>query len=559
MKKKILYALLAVIMLIPTFVAVRSYLSEKNAPAGEKNIISLSIKDSEQNVYELNRSRDGEEVEKLINIIKAIEAGGTKVSSIPTSVEMSDPFLITLVTPVKSTSYQFYFDTDASNCYYSLDGMSFRIKAEDAGRFLSTEYAECLYIGANVPTLTVSGANTVSPSNLRWFYRNYRGELTEKNGTDAYLGNGPQHVDLIGAVALNFSIEPDIYTLNITDSDGKVISAGENRTPVMFDKDTYVDVTVEAKWFESEEKSYSGEAAYSFSATVSAPPTFHLAADSVQESKFVTVTAIDAKDASMISFSSEPELGSSPVFYSDGSDSYGILPIPSGSEGEYTLTFIYGGAAAQLDLTVTPFKAWYGTDELKEITYSPEVFAASYSEEARAEFDALVKELCESEDAAAAAGTKYFDGYFLGPREQYGGYGSGRILYGEKISIAGNQDDSMTFVSEGLDQIYSGDVPAAAAGKVVYTGSTAYSGNIVVIEHGWGLKTWYWCLGEVSVNVGDVLERGTVIGRTGTTGFSTGSEGVHLAMSVGSTFVCPYDTWSDADGEFRDGVLVYTE
>ena len=571
MKKKIIYTILILVMLIPSFVAVSSYFSAKRAPADSKNVISVSIKDSQQNVYELDRSRDGEAAEELIDLIMEIKDNATEVSAIPTSVAGSTPFLITLSTPVKSNSYQFYFDeisaTVTSNCYYTFEGKSYHIKPEDAGKFLSTEYAECLYLGANVPTLTVSDESVVKPSSLAWEYKNYKLELVEKKDTEAYIETGEQHVDVIGAVSLKFSIEPDIYTVLITDEEGNVQyeSTGETHTPVSFKEETKVNVAVKANWFENENTNCAGETTYNFTATVSAPPSFHLAADTVYGGKFVVLTAVDAKDASKISFSSEPELGTSPVFYTSGGDSYGILPIPLDSSGNYKLTLSYGGAATQLDLKVSPFAdclgTWYSPDVARGMPYSPDVFASAYSDEARAEFAALVKELCESDEAISTAQTKYFSGYFLGPNEEYGRYGSStnNVYYGQKIAITGNENDSMTFVSEGIDQVYSGDVPAANAGRVVYVGSTAYSGHLVVIEHGWGLKTWYWNLGETSVTVGASVNRGDVVGKTGTTGFNTGSEGVHLAMSVGSSFVCPYDTWSDADGDFKDGVLIYTE
>ncbi len=561
MKKKIAYIIMILLMLAPSFVAVHSYLSARNSPAGSKNIVKITVKDVQQNIYELDRVKDGERAEKLIDLIMEIRNGGKKISALPSSVSGSDPFLITLSTPVKDTSYQFYVGVDSTNCYFSLDGEAYQIKQEDAGKFLETEYAECLYVGANVPTLTVSSESAVKPSELSWQYRNYRGALTEKN-TDAYLNKEEQSVEVIGAVTLNFSIEPDIYTVVITDEDGKVRyeSTGENHAPVVFEEQTNVNVSVNAKWLENEDKSYVGESSYNFSASVSAPPTFHLAKDTAHESKFVVITAVGASDPSRISFSSDPAMDSSPVFYKADGDSYGILPIPAGSAGSYTVTLSYGGASSQLNLKVSPFAectaGWYSVEKAKGIPYSAETFASAYSESARNEFAELVKTISNSDETKAAAQTKYFDGYFLGPRQEYGKYAASKILYGEKIAITGNENDSMTFVSEGLDQIYSGNVPAANAGKVVYTGSSAYSGNLVVIEHGWGLKTWYWNLGDISVKAGDAVNRGDVIGKTGSTGFSMGGEGVHVAMSVGDKFVCPYDTWSDADG-FKEGVQVY--
>jgi len=90
-------------------------------------------------------------------------------------------------------------------------------------------------------------------------------------------------------------------------------------------------------------------------------------------------------------------------------------------------------------------------------------------------------------------------------------------------------------------------VYAANAGKVVYAGVLEYTGNIVVIDHGMGLKTWYYNMGSYTVVEGDMVEKGDQIGTCGNTGFTTNADsGVQVSMSVGSQFVCPYDTWSDS-------------
>jgi murein DD-endopeptidase MepM/ murein hydrolase activator NlpD len=89
-------------------------------------------------------------------------------------------------------------------------------------------------------------------------------------------------------------------------------------------------------------------------------------------------------------------------------------------------------------------------------------------------------------------------------------------------------------------------VAACNRGQVVYVGTLDYAGNIVVIEHGYGLKTWYYNLGTIAVAVGDTVERGQLIGTAGMSGF-IGFNGVHIAMSVGNQFVCPYDTWADSE------------
>jgi murein DD-endopeptidase MepM/ murein hydrolase activator NlpD len=65
-------------------------------------------------------------------------------------------------------------------------------------------------------------------------------------------------------------------------------------------------------------------------------------------------------------------------------------------------------------------------------------------------------------------------------------------------------------------------VRATAAGKVVESGHTGGYGNMVEIDHGHGLTTRYAHLSTLDVDAGENVQKGTVIGRVGSTGRSTG-------------------------------------
>ena len=72
-------------------------------------------------------------------------------------------------------------------------------------------------------------------------------------------------------------------------------------------------------------------------------------------------------------------------------------------------------------------------------------------------------------------------------------------------------------------------VVAAAKGTVISSERETTLGNIVRIDHGNGIHTWYAHLSARLVNRGDVVERGDQIGKVGTTGRSTGP---HLHYEV---------------------------
>lgn len=68
-----------------------------------------------------------------------------------------------------------------------------------------------------------------------------------------------------------------------------------------------------------------------------------------------------------------------------------------------------------------------------------------------------------------------------------------------------------------------------AAGKVVLTDDLYFAGNTVMIDHGFGLISYFCHLSEIRVKNGETVEKGTVVGLVGSTGRVTGP---HLHWTV---------------------------
>jgi len=74
-------------------------------------------------------------------------------------------------------------------------------------------------------------------------------------------------------------------------------------------------------------------------------------------------------------------------------------------------------------------------------------------------------------------------------------------------------------------------ISAVHAGEVVYAGWNGGYGNLVVIDHGNGVETWYAHSSEVLVYVGQEVSAGEVVARVGNTGHSFGAH-LHLEVHI---------------------------
>lgn len=79
---------------------------------------------------------------------------------------------------------------------------------------------------------------------------------------------------------------------------------------------------------------------------------------------------------------------------------------------------------------------------------------------------------------------------------------------------------------------------AAAAGTVTSAGYSGKAGNLLIINHGNGLLTYYMHCNKIYVSAGQKVEKGQNVAAVGTTGNSTGPH-LHFQVMVGGTPVNP--------------------
>ncbi|PYT68941.1 MAG: M23 family peptidase [Acidobacteria bacterium] len=109
--------------------------------------------------------------------------------------------------------------------------------------------------------------------------------------------------------------------------------------------------------------------------------------------------------------------------------------------------------------------------------------------------------------------------------------------FGERLDPFSGEGAFHTGVDVASD--YGAPVHATADGIVTIAENHAGYGRLVVIDHGFGITTWYAHLSAFSAVVGSRVKRGEVVGYTGISGRSTGPH-VHYEVRMNNAPINPW-------------------
>lgn len=119
-----------------------------------------------------------------------------------------------------------------------------------------------------------------------------------------------------------------------------------------------------------------------------------------------------------------------------------------------------------------------------------------------------------------------------------------RATFGDqrKYTYAGKTIGSQTHLGVDLASVAQDQIQAANDGTVVFTGFMGIYGNCIIIDHGLGLQSLYAHLSSIDVSVGQEIDRGDIIGRSGSTGLA-GGDHLHFGIIISGTPVNPIEWW----------------
>lgn len=194
-----------------------------------------------------------------------------------------------------------------------------------------------------------------------------------------------------------------------------------------------------------------------------------------------------------------------------------LAPLSANFEaGEYTVEVFYEGGVKRVPITVKPTEYPF-----EELTLTKEVAALQASK---------IEKASVAQALSTESNTKFWSGEFMFPSTA-----RKSTVYGVKRKINGviNHD----YFHKGLDFAAPTDsiVKAPENGKVVLVGRTSkgfvVNGNCIFLDHGHGVLTAYLHLNSVLVKEGDLVKKGQVIGKVGSTGIASGPH-LHWGLYV---------------------------
>lgn len=498
--------------------------------------ISVSLFDADGKLIASETTQeDIVDASPLANIFYKLESTKVRATK-PAEFAKKQSMSFTIKYASDSSTFKCYFEESAEESYledsngefYSPDRLAYSM-------FLSSSYSETIYKESTPPALYTTAGDTVFPSKSDWTYiLNDKKEQRSKNYETA---KGILTYRIAGAISFDFSRSPDLCNITVKTIAGDTVFDGslQDLTSLTAEENSELLVTVNAEWNKRNELDSYGKQQYEFKIICAEPPTFQLSATEAVGGQLILITVNGVESADSIIYSPLSELPDEvkasfeisakalnelysykPIFVKERNIAYAFLPIPANIP-DTTFGFSLSCGISKSNLTVN-LKQSKATDI--------EIGDFALTKAQKAEFTRIILHLRHS-----TKDTLLLSEDFLFPTN---------YNFSLKQKYNTNINNSFKLLANN----YSAELPdgisvqSANIGVVSLIGISPLLGNYVIVDHGMGLLTWYCGLSDVSVAEKDIVKKGDVIGRAGSSSLLC-ENGVNIVCSVGGILIDP--------------------
>ncbi len=460
-----------------------------------------------------------------------------KISAPLRDISGVTPLTVAIKQKTEDTVLSVYPEVNSNGCFFADgSGTYYAVPSSTAKKLL--QRGECAYVyrdaGYTLPTLTFvsdAGETVLLPGSYEWSYTDIAGNTAEDKDSPTATEEAQLSYSSNTVFQMKYSTAPATQTMSFSymDKDGNLQTAHKPEE-LLFESDTMLSAEVVATWSESG-KVKGGTATYKFKLLYDVKPEVTCSANTVAAGDVLVVKFKHLSESEELSLESDIYTGTlRPVF--DGDNAWLLIPISRDIEGNgiCSLNFKMGNYVHDpISIFVTGASGDFDTADMDTALYTEFITG-----DAAATYEALVKDLtANSATPSTPASDKYskpVDGSVLHD------FGAELIINGVAPAVR----------RAGIDYQLAPDslIKATERGTVVYIAADKYFGNMMIIDHGNGVLSHYYNMGELSKQVGDTVTNGMLIGKAGVSGmtFMQGTEKVcmlHFAISVNGVFVDP--------------------
>ena len=428
--------------------------------------------------------------------------------------------------------YDLYVDKNLSNKGLYLDlgsDNSKKINSRYFDRILTDPIFDTLYQNNRPPSVSVVINNIqdiILPVLYEWQVKKVD-QLYHPAKTDYLKGNEAYSFILKEDSKMGFDFEtpPDSFHLDFY-QDGILVGGtdkNDNATDLLNSDGLYQGVLT-LEWDKCDNRDFYGKAGYEFEVTVDFPVQFEISASEIDPGELVVIKANNIYPEDDLTIKTDIDF--KPNAFQNGSTRVILLPVSYFHKEDKTYDIKVSSGSIEQDFKVRVRPKEFTTQYL---TIDTQVAAATRNEKSSAQMQDKVYPLKPISDPV-----QYWEGAFIQPVE------GGRVKpadFGKKRYV---NNAPTSYRHNGLDigQDEGTPVQATNNGRILIAEYLIETGNTIIIEHGYGLKSWYFHMSELKVKTGDIVKKGDVIGLVGSTGFSTAPH-LHFSFTVNNIWINP--------------------
>lgn len=484
-----------------------------------------------QNGENFIMDKDSQDANVILDAINKKDKTNENVTSLPN-------YEIKLIKENDQEVYKLYFDLDNKTVYLSQASNLYKVKDSAAKKLFLSNVFSYIYIDATIyySYLDLGGKKLSPQIEYSWNSKNIDGHFINNSGTlkEKYEKANLLTISQFESIELIYEKEPDSQTVKVYSED-KIISSGTNFHDVISnikDDGQYL-VECHSQWHSKEGLSYYGNQTIRFDALVDRPASLNIITKENSPGNILLISVENLNEDETIKISTDAVKIENDIYtYKD--KNYYMFPIDLYAQpGDYALFALVNQGADNEYTLETALTVANKSFKTQYLTVSQEMNETNNDNTAIYEFVQLVKPA-----RTESSKEKLWEGTFIMPVE-------GRLTTDfAEIRYVNNEPSSSRH--SGLDLAAPTGTPVVAPNNGIVTFAMEgllSPGNTVVIDHGMGLFTSYYHLDTIDVEKGQEVNKGSIIGSVGSTGFSTGPH-LHYAVSIYNTYVNPYQTLS---------------